>query len=269
MRTRLILTLGLALGVFMVLGMTNGIASAQGDPGTLPENHYKVYEVPAVPPPSVLGPIGLRDQFGSIVVSTMILEKFGIPAEKHHLDATGEVWPILDPFLHHTWWKFLLTYPEVRRADVLDQFGGYSWRVRQPEYLLAPADKNQALGAIPPGNHYLCYLADDAPVVNIEVALVDQVDSVAVLVLQGRYLCNPVEKDFQGVTTPIVDPAVHLTCYEVINPTPYAVTELVNDQFGERIIVLEQNTLLCLPAEKDNVVPVEARSWGRIKALYR
>jgi hypothetical protein len=266
MRGRLLRIQGPALAVLFVIAAAAGAAQAQGDPGVLPENHYKIYEVPGAPA-TVTGPVGLRDQFTSEVVTSLILEKFGIPAEKHHLDAAGEVFPILDPFLHHTWWRFQSDETIVRRADVLDQFGGYSWRVRQAEFLLTPAGKNQP--SIPEGNHYKCYLADDAPIVDIEVGLVDQVDSVAVIVLQGLYLCNPVAKQYEGVTYPMADSTVHLTCYEVINSTPYAVTESVTDQFGQRPIVLETNTLLCLPAEKGNVVPTEARSWGRIKSLYR
>lgn len=267
MRARLLPTLGLSLGALILILTFTATAQAQGGPGALPENHYKVYEVPGSPA-TVTGPVGLRDQFTSSVVSSLTLEKFGIPAEKHLIDTTGEVFPIFDPFRHYTWWR-LATSEEVRvrRADVLDQFGGYSWRVRDPQYLLTPAGKNEP--SIPDGNHYKCYLADDAPMVNIQVSLVDQVDSVGVIVLQGKYLCNPVEKLYEGITYPMADSTIHLTCYEVINPTPYAITESTLDQFGERPIVLEQNTLLCLPAQKDNVVPVEPRSWGRIKALFK
>jgi hypothetical protein len=154
----------------------------------------------------------------------------------------------------------------VRRADVLDQFGGYSWRLRDSGYLLTPAGKNQA--TVPDGNHYKCYFADDAPVINITVGLVDQVDSVAVVVLAGELFCNPVEKTFQGATYPIVDQEAHLTCYRVNNPKSYNVVELATDQFGERDITLGQNVYLCLPAEKGNVVGSEPATWGRIKALY-
>jgi len=245
------------------LFLAAGPALAQGGPG-LPENHYKVYEVPPVPGP---GQITLTDQFGTIEVPSITLEKFAIPAEKHLLDGSGEIYPIYDSRLHYTWWRFDVATSVVRRVEALDQFGGYSWRLRDPVYLLCPAGKNDP--TIPFANHYECYQADDAPVVNISVKLVDQVDSVVVAVLHGEYFCNPVEKTFEGNTYEMVDPLLHMTCYRVDNLTPYAVSEIVYDQFGDWALELEENTYLCLPAEKGNVVPGEPTSWGRIKALYR
>lgn len=264
MKRRLLLS-HCVIVVTAILLLATGSAFSQGDPGFPAENHYKIYEVPSGAPPSVTGPISLRDQFGRTDISFIELEKFGIPAEKHHLDATGEVFPILDPFLHYTWWRFQYTEP-ARRVDAVDQFGGYSWRLRDSMYLLAPAGKNQA--EIPEGNHYKCYQADDAPVVDITVGLVDQVDSVAVVAMYGEYFCNPVEKTFEGIVYPMADSLVHLTCYRVDNTKSYSVTEAVVDQFGSRTIVLEQNMYLCLPAEKGGVVGTEPSSWGRIKALY-
>lgn len=267
MKKKLLPSCCLVLGVIAALSLAVGSALAQ--PGTsVPDaNHYKVYEVTfPVPPVVVTGPITLIDQFGDVTISQMTLEKFAIPAEKHLAGTTGEVYPIIDPLLHYTWWAFQQS-ELVRRADVLDQFGGFSWRLRDSGYLLAPAAKN--VMEIPQGNHYKCYQADRAPVVNITVGLVDQVDSVGVVVLQGEYFCNPVEKVFQGVSYPIVEPLLHMTCYRVDNTTAYDLTELTVDQFGGRTIGLGQNTYLCLPAAKGTVVETEPSTWGRIKAQYK
>jgi len=257
----------LSSGLLVVLALAATPAHAQIDPGTVNENHYKVYELLPPVPPLTTGPFGLRDQFGFTDHETAMLEKFGIPAEKHLQDATGEVFPILDPFRHYTWWEFDFTEPFVRRVDVLDQFGGHSWRLRTSRYLLAPAGKNQA--DVPEGNHYKCYEADDAPIVNIAVGLVDQVDSVGVFVLHGEYFCNPADKTVGGVTYSMVDSTAHLTCYRVENTTPYDVTDVAVDQFGNRPIVLQQNTYLCVPAVKETVVGTESTTWGRIKSLYQ
>jgi len=228
------------------------------------ENHYKVYEV--ANPSQVIMPITLVDQFGVVTVDTLTLEKFAIPTEKVLSD--GTVYPIEDPFRHYTWWAF--DRPEfVRRVDVLDQFGGYSWRVRNSRYLLTPAGKNQP-DYPTNANHYKCYYADDAPVLDIQVTLHDQVDTASVVVvLRGEYFCNPVEKQIPGATFPIVDDLTHLACYRVENPTPYSVTYVVADQFGMREVALGNNTYLCVPAEKGKVVGEENSTWGRIKALYR
>jgi len=266
MKKCLRLSCGVVLGAVAVLSLVAGSSLAQGDP-SYAENHYKVYELSAPVPAPVVGPVLLRDQFSSVTIDQLMLEKFAIPAEKEVLDGTGEVYQIVDPMRHYTWWKF--DNPElVRRVDALDQFGGYSWRLRNSVYLLTPAGKNQT--QYPEGaNHYKCYVADDAPVVEIEVRLADQVDSVVVAVLQGEFFCNPVEKEVDGVIYPIVDDLTHMTCYRVDNPTPYDVVYTVVDQFGMRDIVLANNMYLCLPAEKGTVVGDVPSTWGRIKALYR
>jgi hypothetical protein len=260
MKKQLLLTSNIVLVSIAALSLGTGATLAQGGPSTL-ENHYKVYEV--LTPATVTGQISLIDQWGDISLTTIDLEKFAIPAEKILPDGTS--YPIVDPFRHYTWWAF--QHPElVRRVDVLDQFGGYSWRVRDSRYLLTPAAKNEP--NIPDGNHYKCYEVDDAPTVDIVVGLVDQVDSVGVIVLTGELFCNPVEKTVDGITYPIFEPDVHLTCYRVQNDVSYNYTAIVTDQFGERDITIEQNTYLCLPAEKGPWVGAEPSTWGRIKALF-
>lgn len=261
MKKQLLLFFSSVLVSIAALSLATGTAFAQNGPLST-ENHYKVYDVTDTV--GVAGPVTLSDQWSEVVLTGITLEKFGIPVEKHIVD--GQTYPVVDSLRHYTWWAF--QHPElVRRVDVLDQFDGYSWRLRDSRYLLTPAAKMEA--TIPVGNHYKCYEADRAPVVNITVGLVDQVDSVGVVVLVGKYFCNPVEKTFDGVTYPIVDPLVHLTCYEVQNDTSYAVTYFVSDQFGDRNIILGPNRYLCLPAEKGTWVGTEPSTWGRIKALYR
>jgi hypothetical protein len=128
MKKQLLLACGLILGATAALSLATGAALAQINFEDW--NHYKIYEITdPVPPVSVTGPITLTDQFGSVVISEMFLEKFGIPVVKEHLDATGEVFPIADHSIHYTWWAF--QHPEfVRRVGVLDQFSNYVWRLR-------------------------------------------------------------------------------------------------------------------------------------------
>lgn len=274
MRKRLLLNCGLLLGAAAAMSLASGLAIAQPDPGAPPENHYRVYELSDPAPPSVTGPIVLRDQFSTITLSTIVMKKLGVPTEKYLTDAsgnpTGDVFGIIDPLRHYTWWRF--DHPElVRRVDALDQFGGYSWRLRDSKFLLTPTAKSETAQpptAVPPGNHYKCYETDDAPFINVTVGLKDQVDSVGVVVLQGVYFCNPVEKTFEGVTHEMADSLVHLTCYQVLDSTTYENAYLTLDQFGSWSVTLNYSSLLCLPAEKGVVVRTEPASWGRIKALY-
>ena len=116
-------------------------------------------------------------------------------------------------------------------------------------------------------NHYKCYEAV-GPTVVLEVSLVDQFDDVTVVVLQGKYFCNPVEKTAAGITFPIVDEEAHMTCYLVDNPTPYDIQVYATDQFGQWFIPLLENLCLCLPALKQGVTATEESTWGRIKSIY-
>ena len=119
-------------------------------------------------------------------------------------------------------------------------------------------------------NHYLCYEAS-GPTLGFNVTLKDQVDEVAVTVLFGKFICNPVEKTvLGGLTFPVVDNLAHLTCYLVQNPRPYDVPEIATDQFDAGWqIRLNDNLCLCVPAFKEEDLPIEESTWGRIKALYK
>jgi hypothetical protein len=250
------LLLSCGLGVFVSLALAAGVGYSQ-----VPvENHYKTYEYLPPSPIEVSGPITLTDQFSTVTIESVTLKRFGIPADKN-----GEGFD--DPLRHQTWWEF--TQPEeVRRFTALDQFGVYSWRTRDSKFLLCPAGKNQT--EIPEGNHYKCYEADDAPLVDIEVTLTDQVDEVVVMVLRGKFFCNPVEKSIPGAVYPILDGVTHMTCYEVRNPEGYIFREdMVVDQFGQWELDLGENKYLCVPALKDDVVGTEHSTWGRIKSLYQ
>ena len=257
MKKNLLLLRGLTALVILVLA--GGAASAQGLPM---KNHYKTYEVTPITLPTALI---LKDQFGTVTVSSMAMTKFAIPAEKN-----GE--PIIDPKLHYTWWNFFVPQP-VRTVNATDQFGFNEWTVADALYLLAPALKNAPLP--PPGppiaNHYLCYEAS-GPTLGFNVTLKDQVDSVSVSVLFGKFFCNPVEKTLPGdITFPVVDSLAHLTCYLVQNPRPYDVPVIATDQFNPGWqLRLHDNLCLCVPALKEELpVPTEESTWGELKSNYR
>jgi hypothetical protein len=62
----------------------------------------------------------------------------------------------------------------------------------------------------------------------------------------GRYLCNPVEKNFEG---PPPLPEQHLACYEILQP-PLGEFHFLADQFGPHDGFVEEPELLCLPSQK-------------------
>ena len=102
-----------------------------------------------------------------------------------------------------------------------------------------------------------------------EVLLVDQFDQSVVIVLEGKYFCNPCQKTTpDGIEYPIVDRDAHLTVYFVENPRPYSIQVVMQDQFVEEFILLHENFYLAVPALKTQVFPAGSSEWNRIKALY-
>lgn len=221
-------------------------------------DHYKTYETFG---PTFTGPVTLRDQFGDVYLTSLRLEKFATPVAKNDHE-------ICDSLAHQSWWEFLDPQP-IRTIEAQDQFGTHEWMLGDARYLLLPALKNEPTGQeIPELNHYLCYEAQ-GPTLAIQVMLTDQFDQVDVIVLEGKYFCNPCEKeDPAGLVYPIVDPWAHLTVYLVENPVPYNIQVLGRDQFMEEFIVLQDNLFLAVPALKTEVFPAGSSEWNRIKALY-
>ena len=244
------------LGGLAILVLVGSTAYAQPPM----KNHYKTYEVVG---PTISAPLILKDQFGTITVTSMTMTKFSNPTEKNFES-------IIDSLLHYTWWNFFVPQP-TRTVNATDQFGFNQWTVFDALYLLAPALKNAPPPppAPPFANHYLCYEAS-GPTLGLNLTLADQIDTVQVTVLFGKFLCNPVAKTVGGFTFPVVDSLAHLTCYLVQNPKFYDVPVIATDQFDPGWqIRLNDNLCLCVPALKEDTNPVEESTWGRIKSLYR
>jgi hypothetical protein len=250
---------------------------------TLPsENHFWTYHTGVNH--TSFPALTLRDQFGTIVTpaaqgGAAVMDFFSTPAEKIH---NGQVFPILDPVKHLTWWALGSTQP-LRNVIVIDQFGGFSVTVGDTRFLLAPALKSLQ-GSFPlpfpdppVGNHYLCYQVVDAEPIFEIVDINDQFGThEQVQVLHMQYLCNPVEKtvtlsDGTTKTYPIVDARAHLAVYQVANVQTdfHFISSL--DQFGVYNQSIQTGSLayLAVPALKEYSIRTERSTWGQIKALYR
>ena len=208
-------------------------------------DHYKVYRLlPQAPPPS---PVELADQFGAGPVLLDNLGKLGVPVSK----AIAPELPsgvLLRPFEHLTWYEFFEPQPP-RIARVKNQFTsenkGVFWSVRDGHWLLVPAEKDFQPG-IELGQHWKCYDAGTSDP-DVTVNLLDQFHlEPDVDVGPGRYLCNPVEKNFEG---PPPLPEQHLACYEILQP-PLGELHFLADQFGPHDGFVEEPELLCLPSQK-------------------
>jgi hypothetical protein len=100
------------------------------------------------------------------------------------------------------------------------------------------------------GQHWKCYdavghVAAFDP--NVAVNLEDQFHlEPNVFVGPGRYLCNPVDKNFEG---PPPLPDQHLACYDIID-VPLGEFHFLDDQFGPHDVFVENPELLCVPSIK-------------------
>jgi len=240
-----------------VVSFSFSISFAQ--PPALPnENHYKTYECTAA---SIFKLIGLKDQFGTVSVTTATLTKFATPVRK-------DEYPIIEQDAHQTWWR--ISAPQTpRTVEVIDQFGEAPWTVADAVFLVTPAKKYPVTGDTPPvRNHYLCYAAI-GPNPNRFVVLTDQFGTQTVFVGECKFFCNPVEKTVDGVVYPIIDGTAHLACYMVDNPAPTGQFVTALDQFGSWQFDLGPNQCLCNPALKREPLGTKQSTWGNIKALYR
>lgn len=250
----------LTILLLLVLGTGLMWTHASAQDGVFSENHYMVYQVKESP--SVTGPIILRDQFGVTQHTFAVLDKFANPVDKNREG-------IFDPRFHQTWW--LIDDPQDPRTVIVEnQFGTQTWRIGNGRYLVLPAAKNETdPGSLPQDfiNHYKCYDAT-APIMDMQVGLVDQFLTATTFPISPRFLCNPVEKEIDGQVTKIVDPDTHLACY-YMDPINVGASIEASDQFGRRRLGVVQTELFCVPSLKRIPVQVEEPSWGELKSIYR
>jgi len=99
-------------------------------------------------------------------------------------------------------------------------------------------------------DHFKCYEAKGDSL-NLAVDLEDQFGvEPGVPVKEPKLFCNPVDKNGEG----IVNPAAHLTCYEIRGDGEKR-DVVVENQFGRQTLKVEKPRLLCVPSEKVHVIP--------------
>jgi hypothetical protein len=86
------------------------------------------------------------------------------------------------------------------------------------------------------------------------VNLVDQFEDSNMTVMRPYRLCNPVDKNDEGIN----DPTEHQMCYQVRDTgtkTPFTTRDVqVENQFGKQNLVVTRTDTLCTPAEKNGIV---------------
>jgi hypothetical protein len=131
-------------------------------------------------------------------------------------------------------------------CERIDQQDGEDSGIFAQRYCRAPAV-----------NHYRCYSVSDLRQPQFRnvpgVGLTDQFISDVVTVKKAKFLCNPVDKNGEG----IADPSLHLCCYglahaQSLNPRPIVD---VASQFQTSRLAARVGKLLCAPCTKTVVGP--------------
>jgi hypothetical protein len=118
---------------------------------------------------------------------------------------------------------------------------------------------------IPPGDHYWVYdLSQTIPApAPIAVSLVDQFEGWNHHVYMLRHFANPAEKTFAGVVSPIFDPRLHYTWWE-IDPHPFHRPGIqIMNQFGPQTLDVFDPHYLLNPATKNEpaAFPIDANHY--------
>lgn len=100
-------------------------------------------------------------------------------------------------------------------------------------------------------NHFKCYPILDWTVWDPrKVELKDQFGESVARVLEPATLCNPVDKNGEGIP----HPSSHLVCYRIQDEpqgnTPRIKEVAVRNQFGETRLWVGNSDMICLPSDK-------------------
>lgn len=181
----------------------------------------------------------------------------GVPTDK---DGEG----ITDPETHLKRYKLkhVKGEPKDVKVDgilVTNQFGEFVVEAHGPDHLLVPTLKDlhepvDLPDPFDPGvDHFLCYKLKKVEVLKDlrkDVSIADQFGTADYEVKDGKWLCNPVEKQVGGEVTPIKNPDWHLMCFEIEEKDVEVYTY---NQFGPETLVVDKPKVkleLCVPSKK-------------------
>jgi hypothetical protein len=206
-----------------------------------PAEHFMVYRAQGPEGPSVT----MADQFGTQTTDLGPVSLFMVPADKNDEG-------IFDLFTHLTCHDILeLVPPQTLYVNATNQFApDQPLAVGSPRELCVPTEKLIAPGPID-GDHYRCWEAS-GPIgtsLGIPVSLVDQFQGFGTTVLEPFRLCNPVDKNGEGIQ----DADTHLVCY-TIEPEGQGLglsIPIQNQFFALAEIDLDQPFAVCAPSTKD------------------
>src|SRR4029453_1541065 len=100
-----------------------------------------------------------------------------------------------------------------------------------------------------PADHYKCYKTRGVRGTSRMVTLADQFVTGQVTVKRPIRLCNPGDKNGEG----ILDPTSHLMCYKISAPPFTQRTVLAQNQLGDNYLRIIRPESLCNPAAKNAI----------------
>jgi hypothetical protein len=202
--------------------------------------HFTVYRALGPDGP----PVTMADQFGTQATDLGLTSLFMVPADKNDEG-------ILDPFTHLNCYDIEDPVPPLfENVLVTNQFvTDQLFHVDQPRELCVPTEKLITPGPID-GDHYRCWEAFDpsGTSLDIGVGLVDQFQGFPTTVLEPFRICNPVDKNGEGIG----DVDSHLACYTYQPEGGFLGVQVpIANQFHSLANVdLEQPFGLCVPSTK-------------------
>ncbi len=232
----------------------DGLGSCDQQHITVPDcggDHYKCYKSRADFPQRS---VSLVDQFGQSTATVLRPDRFCNPVNKNNEG-------ISDPDAHLNCYKIKEPRGPTRDVVVNNQFGELQLTTTRAHTLCVPAIKDQ-IGNLNDLNinHFKCYRVRQTPgapgFTERNVQLADQFEIKATTVIKPFVLCNPVDKNGEGVP----DPTNHITCYKIRDlggQPPFAPQQPnVTDQFVVQDLQTSRRTecgrtrLLCVPSSK-------------------
>src|SRR6185503_2331369 len=133
-----------------------------------------------------------------------------------------------------------------RSATLQNRFGAATVTVKGPGALCLPSAKGTS--APPDLDHFKCYRVQGRGA-RTTVTVADEIESKRTLVLKPVVLCNPVDKNGEGV----LDAASHLLCYAIRDaktrpkqPKLKKQNVTLINQFGQQALKLKKTALLCV-----------------------
>jgi len=231
-------------------------------------DHYKCYKSRGEFQPRS---VSLVDQFGQSTATVLRSDRFCNPVDKNNEGIT-------DPDAHLNCYKIREPRGTARDVVVSNQFGELQLTTTRSHTLCVPAIKDQ-IGNLNDLNinHFKCYRVRPTPgapkFTERDVQLNDQFEMKATTVIKPFLLCNPVDKNGEGVP----DPTNHITCYKIKDvsgqPPFVPVQPNVTDQFVVQDLQTSRRTdcgktrLLCVPSSKRIASPSGAFLDGGAGAL--